>query len=393
MDETGFMIGVGSNKLVITKRKRAAYFGVPINRESATAIEAISAGGTYIPAFLILSGHVHNSQWYRISELLGDTCVATSATGFTNDVLTLRWLEHFERHTRQQTVGAYRLLICDGYGSHHTKEFIEFCDAHNIIPIGLPSHTTHLLQPLDVSCFQPLKHYHSKAINAVIRDGCTKISKLEFLTWFQQIRVQTFKKSTILSGFRQCGIHPFNPDIVLEEVEARVARFTTPEPEENSAEPSSSPFGTPYTPRKLERATGKFMDSLLASPCKARAFERIMRGSMVQATENHETKYALGMTEAAALARRNRSSKKKNWVQQGGVLSVENAREMVEARDADDEAEAVRKAYAVLEKDKRYRQRVANEAAKVARSLYIDGTYGPTLICDGKGPGRLLKRF
>jgi hypothetical protein len=32
---------------------------MPWNRESATAIEAISTGGHYIPAFLILSGQIH----------------------------------------------------------------------------------------------------------------------------------------------------------------------------------------------------------------------------------------------------------------------------------------------------------------------------------------------
>jgi len=56
MDETGFQIGVGKDHFIVTKRQRAHYFGIPENRESATAIEAISAGGHYIPAFLILSG-------------------------------------------------------------------------------------------------------------------------------------------------------------------------------------------------------------------------------------------------------------------------------------------------------------------------------------------------
>jgi phosphoglycolate phosphatase-like HAD superfamily hydrolase len=44
MDETGFRIGMGKDQLIVTKRKRAHYFGIAENRESATAIEAISAG-------------------------------------------------------------------------------------------------------------------------------------------------------------------------------------------------------------------------------------------------------------------------------------------------------------------------------------------------------------
>jgi hypothetical protein len=62
MNETGFRIGIGKNQFIITKRKRQHCFGVPENRESATAIEAISASGDYIPAFLILSGQMHQAQ-------------------------------------------------------------------------------------------------------------------------------------------------------------------------------------------------------------------------------------------------------------------------------------------------------------------------------------------
>ena len=61
MDETGFQIGVGKNKLVVTKRrKRSSYLGVPTNRESATAIEAISRRITY-PSLL-------DPQWQGSSK-------------------------------------------------------------------------------------------------------------------------------------------------------------------------------------------------------------------------------------------------------------------------------------------------------------------------------------
>jgi hypothetical protein len=64
MDETGFRIGVGKDQLIVTKRKRAHYFGIPENRESATSIEAISASGEVLPAFLILAGLMHMGHWY-----------------------------------------------------------------------------------------------------------------------------------------------------------------------------------------------------------------------------------------------------------------------------------------------------------------------------------------
>ncbi|KFA61302.1 hypothetical protein S40285_09601 [Stachybotrys chlorohalonatus IBT 40285] len=65
MDETGFRIGIGSNSVIVTKRKRSHYFALPLNRESATATEAISAAGEVIPLFLILSANTHSSRWYE----------------------------------------------------------------------------------------------------------------------------------------------------------------------------------------------------------------------------------------------------------------------------------------------------------------------------------------
>ena len=68
--------------------------GIPTNRESATAIEAISTSGQYTPAFLILSGLVHLARWYKVKELHDDTAICVSATRYSNDQLSLEWIEH-----------------------------------------------------------------------------------------------------------------------------------------------------------------------------------------------------------------------------------------------------------------------------------------------------------
>jgi hypothetical protein len=89
----------------------------------------------------------------------------------------------------------------DGYGSHHTNEFLSYCEDDKIIPFGLPSHTTHLLQPLDVCVFQPLKHWHSKAVNRAVQTGDETFIKIEFLAAFNEFRIKVFK-DTQASDFR-----------------------------------------------------------------------------------------------------------------------------------------------------------------------------------------------
>lgn len=81
IDEAGFWIGVGKDHMVVTKRRRAHYFGLPENRESATSIEGISAVGKALPAFLILSGYNHIWRWYAEEYLDPRAAVTLSPTG------------------------------------------------------------------------------------------------------------------------------------------------------------------------------------------------------------------------------------------------------------------------------------------------------------------------
>src|SRR6266516_4047273 len=75
--------------------------------------------------------------------------------------LGLYWLKNcFEPVTREKASGKTRLLLCNGHESHVTSEFA--CIQHNIFLHLLIPHSSHLLQPLDVGVFGPLK----KAVSA-----------------------------------------------------------------------------------------------------------------------------------------------------------------------------------------------------------------------------------
>ena len=58
----------------------------------------------------------------------------------------------------------YCLLILDGHSSHANANFDHFCMERWIIPLYMSPHSSHLLQPLDISCFAPFKHYYGQKI-------------------------------------------------------------------------------------------------------------------------------------------------------------------------------------------------------------------------------------
>ena len=168
-----------------------------------------------LPSVIVTSGAILQERRYTTTGIDDDTLLAVSATGYSNDILSLK---HFERFSANRQHGLYRLHLLDGYGSHCAKELLDFCDNHGIIPFFLPPHTTHILQPLDVVVFQLYKHYHAEAIDAGTRTGCSDFNKLESLAALTSIREQAFKETTVLSTFQQTGLIPFNPEIVLSQL-------------------------------------------------------------------------------------------------------------------------------------------------------------------------------
>ncbi len=199
-DETGYRMGIARSDWIVTvDPNRRIYFKDSDNRESLTGIECISGGGKDISSMLIMTGVQLLTPHFN-NDLGDDVLITTSDTGYSNDWISLRWLKHFDRFSQKHQKGAWRMLVMDGYESHHTREFLSYCEDHKIIPFGLSSHTTHLLQPLDVCVFQPLKHWHSEAVNRAVQMGDETFSKVEFLAAFNEFRTKAFKESTIRSA-------------------------------------------------------------------------------------------------------------------------------------------------------------------------------------------------
>lgn len=58
------------------------------------------------------------------------------------------------------------VLVMDGHGSHLTAQFDAICKENKIIPFCMPSHSSHLLQPLDIGCFSAIKKAYGQYIQS-----------------------------------------------------------------------------------------------------------------------------------------------------------------------------------------------------------------------------------
>ena len=109
------------------------------------------------------------------------------------------------------------LLLVDGHKSHITLDVIDECRKNDVILFCLPPHTTHALQPLDVSVFKSLKDHYGKAVQSL---SFTKknfvVTKREFSKVLKGPFEKAFSIPNIKAGFAKCGIYPLNPDAIAK---------------------------------------------------------------------------------------------------------------------------------------------------------------------------------
>jgi hypothetical protein len=100
-----------------------------------------------------------------------------------------------------------------------TNEAIQFCIDQKITLVCLLSHSTHLLQSLDVELFSPLSIYYKGDLEAFLHDrhGFT-VNKLRFIEIFALTHLKTMSKSNIQSAWTKANLFPHCPDVVLTKV-------------------------------------------------------------------------------------------------------------------------------------------------------------------------------
>jgi len=193
------------------------------SRKFVSLLACVSAAGTVLPPALIYKGASRDIQdtWLEDWNSQEVAYFGASENGWSSDALGLHWLVTvLDPHTRENVGRGRRLLIVDGHSSHVNMKFIEQCDKLRILVIILPPHTTHRLQPLDVSLFLPLAIAYTKQINSVMVGslGFTGFTQRSFWMSFWPAWQESFTPATIASGFAKSGILPINPSVVIDTI-------------------------------------------------------------------------------------------------------------------------------------------------------------------------------
>jgi polyhydroxyalkanoate synthesis regulator phasin len=338
-NETGFMMGMIASGMVVTGAERRGKLKSvqPGNREWVTVIQAINAEGWAIQPFIVVAGQYHLASWYQESNLPGDWAIATTQNGWTDNETGLEWIKHFNQHTKARSEGGYRLLILDGHESHHSADFKVYCEENNIITLCMPPHSSHLLQPLDVGCFGPLKIAYGREIEHLIRCSITYISKPDFFLAFYTAFQAAMTESNIKGGFRGAGLVPLDPENVLSKLDVQLRTPTPIEEEASLPDPwvSKTPktileanSQSEYLKRRIRRHQSSSPASILE------AIESLSKG-----TKGIMHEVALLRSEVQILRQSNealskRRRAKRTRLQNRGKMTLDEGRDAIDQMDA-----------------------------------------------------------
>jgi hypothetical protein len=244
VDETGIGIVHKVGKVVAEVGRHKVHSLTSAEKgRTHTVVTCVSASGNSLPPLMIYPRKRRLPEKARVGAVAG-TVFMVSDNGWINREIYLEWFKLF-----LQSIPSSRpvLLLQDGHYSHISVELIELAKANDIHLMCLPAHTSHILQPLDVGVFKSFKSFFSKSCHEYMMTNPGRVITTDVLaSLVGKAWPQSLTPLNILSGFRKCGIYPFNPGEVSDRQTAP-SRGVTPQPQQDSQCISGSPNSPLFT--------------------------------------------------------------------------------------------------------------------------------------------------
>uniref|UniRef100_A0A336MFM0 CSON002321 protein n=1 Tax=Culicoides sonorensis TaxID=179676 RepID=A0A336MFM0_CULSO len=215
MDETGFCLSPKGGKKVIGERGKTVYEeSSRSDKENITTLFTVSAAGTFAPPLTLF-------KYVRLPRNIVEATpqewsLGRSENGWMNSKCFFEYFANvFIPYLKEHKITLPVVVFLDGHKSHLTLELSDLCKEHGIILVALYPNSTHILQPLDVAVFGPMKKEWKNICRQwrVTHDGF-EISKENIPIALKSFLNSPSMAQNIKSGFRCTGLFPFNEDAV-----------------------------------------------------------------------------------------------------------------------------------------------------------------------------------
>lgn len=272
LDET--MFASRPPKTIALKGTRTVTALAPPVLLHTSMLACVNADGSApMPPMLIFTGKGVMSNWTNAESEYEGTAYAATDNGWMTRELFESWFSRFVAHVNEMRGSDADgrplpvLLIFDGHDSHISLRVTEMAEAADITLVQLPAHTSHRLQPLDVSCFAVWHHELNKVVHArTINQPRDTMTRDEISTLIAEPFRKAVAPTIVANGFKASGIHPFDRARILGSSALSpanaVSKISPPptvlqaiahQPAVPALTSAPADLGTPATPRTSPR--------------------------------------------------------------------------------------------------------------------------------------------
>ena len=216
LDESAFFLVPKADKVLARTGSKAVYKVVNGDeKESLTVLFNVSGNGVLLPPMILF--------WY---ERIPFSVTSSLPPGWIAGSTERGWMtgESFYGYVTtqfypwlvKQNIQFPVVLFLDGHVSHLTLDLSQFCKAKQIELIALYPNATHVLQPLDVAVFHPLKAKWKSIVDEWRIENAGQRMRRENFAPLLKKSVDSINKipQIIINGFKTCGLSPFNANAV-----------------------------------------------------------------------------------------------------------------------------------------------------------------------------------
>ncbi|XP_070171041.1 LOW QUALITY PROTEIN: uncharacterized protein [Polyergus mexicanus] len=215
-DETAFYLCPKDKFILAKKGSKQIYIVVEINdeKECLTVLIGASATGCLMPP-LTLFPYKRMPQ-NIVAKMPKNWGIRRTDSGWMTCETFYEYITNiFYPYLQLNNIEFPVVMFLDGHSSHFSLHLSTFCREKGIILIGLIPNATHLLQPMDVSLFHPLKNEWKKIIREWrINNNGERLKREDFSGLVNECLQRAAKPETIRNGFRICGLYPFDVNAV-----------------------------------------------------------------------------------------------------------------------------------------------------------------------------------
>ncbi|XP_062605485.1 uncharacterized protein LOC134267284 [Saccostrea cucullata] len=262
-DETGFTMGSKSGQ-VIGPAKKVNAAPVPHvsggrSKERVTVMYCANAEGTIIPPFFVFS-KPKPASYDLLAGSHRQAHAEFTEKGWMDAETFRKFIKHLHNHAvKERPI----VLLIDSVGSHVDMESFSMAKDLGIEIYRLVRNATHLMQPLDVGVYGPLKKSWYKHLRAHTKQHPEDmVRKQTFARHLQVAFLDFYKPLTVQKSFASSGVFPIDRSKISD---SRLKPALTYE-EKLLVETSSSSIGIPPIPYEAQSTSSSIPSTSSTEP-------------------------------------------------------------------------------------------------------------------------------